>query len=436
MLTLTDPDLNKTTWTYDFPDRTVTETNQLGYSDVSIYDANGELTQETDRDGHVTVYGYDHLGRETTETWGSTLYASYGYDADGELLTASDPSSSYTYSYNFLGQATSTTQQIANLTPTITFAQQFDANGDRTQLAATIGTTADFVNNYTYADSGLMTSVAQNGASVAAKYVTFQYDADGQFSAIKRYAGSELVTTGTYGFDADGQMTSLAYATAGTAPSYTWSYDAAGNMTQMVSALDGTVNYSYDATGQLTAAASSNTELVESYSYDSNGNRETANGTTYGAATNNQLTSVGAYTYSYDQAGKLHLPLGASRLQLRPNSARQRRQRHHHLCVGQSRPPDIGDAILRRSRRGGPDRSTYTYDAFNRWVGETLTRQRGTATQTRYTYDGNQIVMQFDDLYSSASGEGQAVGTPLSPPTSATATFGGPRWTNCWRTSR
>ena len=120
-------------------------------------------------------------------------------------------------------------------------------------------------------------------------------------------------------------MTSLAYTTAGTAPSYTWSYDAAGDMTQMVSALDGTVNYSYDATGQLTAAASSNTQLVESYSYDSNGNRETANGTTYGAATNNQLTSVGAYTYSYDQEGNCTYRWVQAGSNSGPNGARQRR---------------------------------------------------------------------------------------------------------------
>ena len=37
---------------------------------------------------------------------------------------------------------------------------------------------------------------------------------------------------------------------------------------------------------------------------------------------------------------------------------------------------------------------TYTYDLFNRWIGETVTNG-GTTTQTRYVYDGNQIVMQF-----------------------------------------
>ena len=38
---------------------------------------------------------------------------------------------------------------------------------------------------------------------------------------------------------------------------------------------------------------------------------------------------------------------------------------------------------------------TYVYDAFNRWIGETVTTG-GTTTQTRFVYDGNQIVMQFE----------------------------------------
>ena len=38
----------------------------------------------------------------------------------------------------------------------------------------------------------------------------------------------------------------------------------------------------------------------------------------------------------------------------------------------------------------------------------------GTTTQTRYVYDGNQIVMQFDNLTSPASGEGQGEGLPLA----------------------
>jgi hypothetical protein len=38
---------------------------------------------------------------------------------------------------------------------------------------------------------------------------------------------------------------------------------------------------------------------------------------------------------------------------------------------------------------------TYVYDVFNRWIGETVV-SGGTTQQTRFVYDGNQIVLQFD----------------------------------------
>jgi hypothetical protein len=46
-----------------------------------------------------------------------------------------------------------------------------------------------------------------------------------------------------------------------------------------------------------------------------------------------------------------------------------------------------------------PQTVNYTYDAFNRWIGETVTTYSGqtsTTTQTRFVYDGNQIVLQSD----------------------------------------
>ena len=56
---------------------------------------------------------------------------------------------------------------------------------------------------------------------------------------------------------------------------------------------------------------------------------------------------------------------------------------------------------------------TYSYDAFDRWVGESIT-QNGTTTQTRFVYDGNQIVLQFDGTAAASEEAGQGAGLPLS----------------------
>ena len=60
----------------------------------------------------------------------------------------------------------------------------------------------------------------------------------------------------------------------------------------------------YDAIGQLLGANYSDPSLAdESYSYDSNGNRITANGSTYTTGADNQLLSDGMYRYLYDAEG-------------------------------------------------------------------------------------------------------------------------------------
>ena len=52
---------------------------------------------------------------------------------------------------------------------------------------------------------------------------------------------------------------------------------------------------------------------------------------------------------------------------------------------------------------------TYIYDAFNRWIGETVDRAGQAVQQTRFVYDGNQIVLQFDK-----TGTGNLAATDLS----------------------
>ena len=62
--------------------------------------------------------------------------------------------------------------------------------------------------------------------------------------------------------------------------------------------------YDYDFLGQLIGADYANAEISdESYTYDSNGNRLTANGDNYTTSTNNELTSDGVWSYTYDDEG-------------------------------------------------------------------------------------------------------------------------------------
>jgi hypothetical protein len=238
------------------------------------------------------------------------------YNPAGLFLSASDENvanstvATDSYQYDAEGRVTSETQQIPGLAPVVTLTDQY-TSGDRTQLATTIGTTADFVNTYQYGGpAGQMSQVTQSGVTggnpVAAETVTFQYDRQGDFATINRYqnadATANLAVQATYGYNTAGEMTSLRYADAGdnTLESYHWSYDSLGDVATATNTFDGTVSYSYDSTGQLLGAGSSNPALNESYSYDSNGNR---NSTGYQTGPNNELLCDGTYTYSYDGEG-------------------------------------------------------------------------------------------------------------------------------------
>ena len=326
-LTETDPDGNMTTYNYDSLNR-LTSQNQTIALDLSggspvtttatttyHYDADGNLVEKIDADGQATLFSYDALNREMGEQWypdatdaaagtGATNAIAYTYDADGELLTAQDNSSSYTYTYNRLGEQTSVDNQGTAGVPDVVLNSAYDADGKRTQLAATIGGTADFVNSYSYDRLNRETQVTQGASTlpgvdaVDGKLVNFTYNADGQFDTITRYASptgtSTLVATSEYGYDDLGRLTSLAHTAADgttTYAAYTWTYDADSQVTSFMNSatIGGTgcysnenvASYSYDADGQLIAAqpvGAANASNSLSSSYDANGNAASLNG--------------------------------------------------------------------------------------------------------------------------------------------------------------
>ena len=92
---LTDPDGNTTSWTYDhlgqvtsqsslvalgyFPDGSVQTTLATSYD---FHDAAGNLTDTIDSDGRSISRVYDNLNRETGETWRDASAAQTGTVAD------------------------------------------------------------------------------------------------------------------------------------------------------------------------------------------------------------------------------------------------------------------------------------------------------------------------------------------------------------------
>src|SRR5262249_9805345 len=89
------------------------------------------------------------------------------YNTIGQVESVSDPDSTYTYTYDSIGRLSSTDnggQLTSGQTgtpniPRVVLTNGYDKNGNRTGLAASIGTALDFKNVYAYDDLNRNTSV-------------------------------------------------------------------------------------------------------------------------------------------------------------------------------------------------------------------------------------------------------------------------------------
>ena len=182
----------------------------------------------------------------------------------------------------------------------------YDAAIRRTSLAAEIANADDFLNTYQYDNIGRMTLVDQDeqsgGNSVPEKRVDFEYNDLGLYPEITRYtdvAGTLDVATSFHTYDDANHLTDLDHKRGSTVlADYDWVYAAGGRLTSATT-IDGTDDYTYDDTGQVTDV-DSDYQTDESYTYDDNGNRTN---TGYTTGTNNQVTSDGTYNYEYHDEG-------------------------------------------------------------------------------------------------------------------------------------
>ena len=414
MKSLTDPDGNVTQWTYDGLGRVKSETDPAAAVTQYWYDADGNLTKTEDRDGRATAYDYDSLNRETAERWldgsDNTLRTiGYTYDADGELLSATDPGySAYSYTYGSAGEVDSVTASIAGLTPSVTLNETYDSGGERTLLRAVIGGVHDISIDYGYGADGqvsYMTPSASGGGDgydyVPYMDIFFYYDLAGQLQSIDR--NSEA--TASYTFDADGRLTSLDYDQGSTAlEHYAYTYDGASRVKSMSNSFDSPVTYSYDADGQLTGAE-------QSYTYDANGNRETAGTSTYGTpGAGNEMTSDGTYTYSYDAEGNRTARFvdtnSNGTLDSGDTDVTEYTWDYRNRLTSVTHYAAYGDTTPTQT-------VTYTYDVFNHMIGRVVTDTSGT-TQTRFIYDGNQVLLQFDGPGGGTGSASDLTGADLS----------------------
>jgi RHS repeat-associated protein len=295
---VTDPDGNATSYTYDAMGFPLTVTDPKGYVTTYAYDGAEHTTLATPPGATAgTQYQYDAAGNLTSRTDPDGNTWTYSYDGDNRLTGVKDPlGHSVSYQYDGNGNQTLFTDARA-----ITTATTFDADGRPKTITYSDGTPSV---SYSYDADGEITSVTDGTGTRSVAYNgAGQLTTDGGFSYGYDPAGN--VTSRTYpdgaqvsyGYDNDGQVSTLTTGSATT----TYSYDPAGNLIGTAEPNGVTESRTYDGAGQLKGI----TDATSSATVDSYGLTLDADGRPTVVAVKQNGAAQATRYYGYDQQGRL-----------------------------------------------------------------------------------------------------------------------------------
>jgi RHS repeat-associated protein len=284
---------NITSYSYDSKGNLTSLTYADSSSEQFAYDSGGNLIKSVNRRGQAVEYTYDNRDRVTSKTYTDGSKVNFTYDARDNLTSATDATGTTTLAYDAADRLTNITYPNSR---SLQFA--YDDAGRRTRMVDQSG----FVVNYAYDAMGRLSGLTDAGGQ---SIVSYTYDEVGRLSRENNGNG----TYTTYEYDAAGQLLHLVnYAAGGSVNSrFDYTYDTLGRRIGMTT-LEGTWQYGYDATGQLTSVTLPAGRTIQ-YQYDAAGNRTTVtdNGvaSSYAANNLNQYTSAGGANYTYDADGNL-----------------------------------------------------------------------------------------------------------------------------------
>ena len=358
---------------YDNRGRLVSASTGTRTSSLS-YDSQSNIESMVTPDGKIFRYTYDPMGRLETQLLPNNAMVSYDYDLNGNTIVLTNPrnishdfdytgvnlrrtmtmplSGTYQYTYDKERNLKSITfpsgKQIVNtynggLLRTTTTSE--GATSYNYNCSSILGEVSRGTEKVTYGyDGSLMTSDSRTGLlnqvigygynndfrltslNYAGTSQSFSYDNDGLMTS----AGSFTITRNTQnGFPASvsdgtfintrtfsgyGELDGNGYSIGGNNKySYALTRDLSGRITQKVEIVEGatdTYNYAYDLNGRLTEVKKDNL-VVETYTYDANGNRLTEinilRGVNrfYTVSTEDHVITAGTDIYQFDVDGFL-----------------------------------------------------------------------------------------------------------------------------------
>ncbi len=320
----------QTSYTYETNGvRVKTITDPLGHSTTNNFNPYGLLSSQIDYLSNTTSYTYDNLGRIATETradgfvtttaytWGlsggptNSCYAVQQSGNGGSLskiwydelsrqirsdTKGFDGSSIYAVTeYNNKGQLYRVSEPTASTSPSQWNIYTYDTYGRTDYIDRPSGRDTD------YSYSGKRVTETTGG-----KTRWKETNSRGLVTQANDYGGDIL-----YSYYPDGRLKTI------TAPGNvvtSMQYDLAGNQTQLADPSAGTINYTYDAFGQIATIINARSQTT-TYNYYADGRPDTKfsseGTTTYGYnATTKQLTGITSpggvsRSYGYDTKGRV-----------------------------------------------------------------------------------------------------------------------------------
>ena len=294
----------------------VIDPNQ-GRTDFTYNDF-GELDKEKDANNHNTRYEHDLLGRVTSRFGNNQLSATFVWDTvkHGLMTSESSAGATKTYAYDNAARPTSVSTNIEGKIYNVT--TQYDGNYGRPKAMA-------YPNNLTVELEYNARGYLEQESNAASGYVYRKITAQDAWGNITQDRITNNQLTGSYSYSArTGQMLSTRVR-KGTADRHFLSYsnyDSYGNVITQQNLANGanaTETFIYDSLHRLTQSRTTGNGFTDTidYSYDAVGNlkRKTDYSTTstnayqYQSGTN-RLQSValkqgGTRTFGYDAKGNL-----------------------------------------------------------------------------------------------------------------------------------
>jgi RHS repeat-associated protein len=417
-----DPDSNLTHYLYNAAGEQTGVIDPDGHASHEYYDGAGLVTLTVDRDGRGIASYYDAARNLTATVWtdsGGTPDGgdTYTYDAAGEMLTATNGAGTYTLTYDGAGRVATVAGPFG-----VNLSFGYDGGGNRNVV--TDGSGAETDSTFNAADELSARQLSTPGADSV--LVDYGYDAAGRETSRTRWesaTGGGWTAAGATdtSYDAGGLVTGM--TTLDRSDDALWDagyqYDTVGWLS--TATVDGTsTEYGYDAAGQLVTAG------VDTYGYDPNG-VPNANGLTPGS--NNQVSTDGLWTYTYDDAGEL---TGKTQGTGAPTWTYAYDNAGHMTQAAYS------------ATGGAPTLTVdYTYDVFGNLVGRTETDSGTVTSDVRYAVDGwdtakpdptgNENYDDYADLVPDGSGgwaidTRRAFGAGFDEPLAAVTTAGAVTW--------